>query len=68
MGVDLFFQMWRVGAKLAVVAALIGGGTASVAIFSSDDLSTAFKICTVVPVRLLRDAFTAATIALVLRT
>ncbi|KAK8947431.1 putative ABC1 protein [Platanthera zijinensis] len=55
--------MWRVGAKLAAVAALIGGGAASVAISSSDDLSTAFKICTVVPARLLRDAFTAATIA-----
>ncbi|KAK8956849.1 putative ABC1 protein [Platanthera zijinensis] len=55
--------MWRVGAKLAAVAALIGGGAASVAISSSDDLSTAFKICTVVPARLFRDAFTAATIA-----
>ncbi|XP_028557112.1 putative ABC1 protein At2g40090 isoform X3 [Dendrobium catenatum] len=55
--------MWRVGAKLVVGATLLGGGAAGVNIFTSDDISTAFNICTLVPVRLLRDSLTAATIA-----
>ncbi|KAH0454578.1 hypothetical protein IEQ34_016502 [Dendrobium chrysotoxum] len=55
--------MWRVGAKLVVGASLLGGGAAGVNIFTSDDVSTAFNICTLVPLRLLRDSLTAATIA-----
>lgn len=53
--------MWRSGAKLAALTLLGGAGTAAIA--TSDDPSTTFKICTIVPLRLLRDSITAATIA-----
>ncbi|KAG0448067.1 hypothetical protein HPP92_028024 [Vanilla planifolia] len=56
--------MWRFGAKLAIRAGLFGGGLGAVAVSNSDDLSTAFKICTHVPVRLLRDSLTAAAIVI----
>ncbi|KAG0481772.1 hypothetical protein HPP92_012240 [Vanilla planifolia] len=56
--------MWRFGAKLAIGAGLFGGGLGAVAVSNSDDLSTAFKICTHVPVRLLRDSLTAAAIVI----
>ncbi|XP_058109073.1 putative ABC1 protein At2g40090 isoform X2 [Magnolia sinica] len=55
--------LWRSGSKLAAAATLVGGGAAAAAIVTSEDPSTTFKICTAVPVRLLRDSFTAALIA-----
>ncbi|THU58844.1 hypothetical protein C4D60_Mb03t18740 [Musa balbisiana] len=54
--------MWRAAGKLSVGAAVLGGGATAVAIATSDDPSTNFKICTIVPLRLLRDALTVATI------
>ncbi|XP_020086606.1 putative ABC1 protein At2g40090 [Ananas comosus] len=55
--------MWRAGAKWAVGATLLGAGGGAAAIASSDDPSTSLKICTIVPLRLFRDAVTAAVIA-----
>ncbi|CAD5182440.1 unnamed protein product [Musa acuminata subsp. malaccensis] len=54
--------MWRAAAKLSVGAAVLGGGATAAAIATSDDPSTNFKICTTVPLRLLRDTLTVATI------
>lgn len=60
--------MWRSRLKkLAMKATLIfgigiGGGAAAIAT-TSDDPSTSFKICTIVPLRLVRDSLTAATVA-----
>ncbi|RRT83092.1 hypothetical protein BHE74_00016355 [Ensete ventricosum] len=54
--------MWRAAAKLSVGAAVLGGGATAAAIATSDDPSTTFKICTLVPLRLLRDTLTVATI------
>ncbi|KAH9767080.1 putative ABC1 protein [Citrus sinensis] len=53
-------SIWRYGAKLAVAATALGGGAA---LASSDDPATALKLCTAVPVRLVRDSVTAASIA-----
>lgn len=53
-------SIWRYGAKLAVVATALGGGAA---LASSDDPATDLKLCTAVPVRLVRDSVTAASIA-----
>ncbi|KAK9189516.1 hypothetical protein WN943_018114 [Citrus x changshan-huyou] len=53
-------SIWRYGGKLAVAATALGGGAA---LASSDDPATALKLCTAVPVRLVRDSVTAASIA-----
>ncbi|KAJ0979617.1 hypothetical protein J5N97_015091 [Dioscorea zingiberensis] len=55
--------MLRAGAKLATWATLIGGGAAGAAIATSEDPFTTMKMCTIVPMRLVRDFITAATIA-----
>ncbi|XP_072976509.1 putative ABC1 protein At2g40090 isoform X1 [Typha angustifolia] len=55
--------MWRSFAKLAAGAALLGVGGGAAAVATFDDPSTAVKICTIVPLRLVRDSVTAATIA-----
>jgi aarF domain-containing kinase len=52
--------MRRAGLKLGVLA--LSGAAAAVAA-SSEDAPLALKICTLLPLRLLRDSFTAATIA-----
>ncbi|CAI0415831.1 unnamed protein product [Linum tenue] len=55
--------LWRAQAKLAVAAtALVTGGGAA-AIATSDDPATTLKVCTTVPLRLVRDSVTAASIA-----
>lgn len=53
----------RAKAKLVVVSAAVGAGAAAATIASSDDPRRALKVCTTVPVRLIRDSVTAATIA-----
>ncbi|KAF6147058.1 hypothetical protein GIB67_036777 [Kingdonia uniflora] len=58
-------SLWRNRAKLTVVATAIGGGATAIA--TSDDPSKNLKICTNVPLRLLRDSVTAASIAFVCR-
>lgn len=59
--------IWRFGVKKAVAGATlvlgVGGGAAAATIASSDDPPTSLKIYTIVPLRLLRDSLTAATIA-----
>ncbi|OUZ99089.1 UbiB domain [Macleaya cordata] len=55
-------SLWRTGAKLVVGATTLGGGVAAAKIATSDDPKTTFKIYTTVPVRLLRDSVTAASI------
>ncbi|KAK8487241.1 hypothetical protein V6N11_013964 [Hibiscus sabdariffa] len=56
-------SLWSSRAKLAFAAAatLCTGGAAA-AVATSDDPASAAKLCTIVPVRLLRDATTAASI------
>lgn len=56
---------WRSGVKKLLVGGIGIGGTAAAAaaIATSDDPSTSIKVCTIVPLRLLRDSLTAATIA-----
>ncbi|KAI3458546.1 hypothetical protein Pfo_015209 [Paulownia fortunei] len=57
-------SLWRAKTKLFLAATAAGGaGAGAVAIANSDDPASALKLSTAVPVRLLRDAFTAATIA-----
>ncbi|KAI4372936.1 hypothetical protein MLD38_011115 [Melastoma candidum] len=57
-------SLWRSPAKLlALSAAAASGGAAATAIATSEDPATALKLCTVIPVRLARDAATAASIA-----
>ncbi|XP_049934027.1 putative ABC1 protein At2g40090 isoform X3 [Nymphaea colorata] len=53
----------RVSSKWLVVCSVLGGSGAA-AIASTDDPATTLKICTSVPLRLLRSAFTASIIAL----
>ncbi|XXG70323.1 hypothetical protein AAC387_Pa06g3106 [Persea americana] len=53
-------SMFRTATKLVAGTTLLGGGAA---IATSDNPSTAFKLCTNVPVRLVRDCFTAALVA-----
>ncbi|XP_010535166.1 PREDICTED: putative ABC1 protein At2g40090 [Tarenaya hassleriana] len=55
--------LWRSGGRLMVVSAAICGGSVAAAAASSDDPAATLKLCTTVPVRLLRDAVTAASIA-----
>lgn len=52
----------RVSSKWLVLCSVLGGGGAA-AIASTDDPATTLKICTSVPLRLLRSAFTAFVIA-----
>ncbi|KAF8009901.1 hypothetical protein BT93_J0776 [Corymbia citriodora subsp. variegata] len=57
-------SLWRSRARvLAVVGTAACGGAAGGAVATSDDPATALKLCTVVPVRLARNAATAASIA-----
>lgn len=54
---------WRAKTKLLLAAAAAGGaGAGAVAVANSDDPASALKLSTTVPVRLLRDAATAASI------
>ncbi|CAJ1860625.1 unnamed protein product [Sphenostylis stenocarpa] len=55
--------LWRAGAKFSLVASTVGGGVTAALIATSDDPTTALRLCTTVPHRLLRDAVTAANIA-----
>ncbi|KAE8689611.1 putative ABC1 protein [Hibiscus syriacus] len=55
-------SLWRSRAKLAVVATTLCTGAAAAAVATSDDPASAAKLCTTVPVRLLRDATTAASV------
>ncbi|KAJ4720059.1 Protein kinase [Melia azedarach] len=56
-------SLWRTRAKLAVAATALCGGAAAATISNSEDPATALKLCTAVPLRLVRDAVTAASIA-----
>lgn len=56
-------SLWRAGAKVAVAATAIGGGAAAASIAASDDPSMTLKLCTAVPLRLVRLSSTVATIA-----
>lgn len=56
-------SLWRATNKLLVASTALGGGAAAATIASSDDPAMALKLCTIVPLRLFRDAVTAATIA-----
>ncbi|KAL0402904.1 UNVERIFIED_CONTAM: putative ABC1 protein [Sesamum radiatum] len=57
-------SLWRAKAKLLLAATAVGGaGAGAVAIANSEDPASALKLSTSVPIRLLRDAATAATIA-----
>lgn len=54
---------WRAKTKLLLAATAVGGaGAGTVAIATSDDPASALKLSTAVPVRLLRNAATAASI------
>ncbi|XVE99750.1 hypothetical protein REPUB_Repub03eG0227800 [Reevesia pubescens] len=55
-------SLWRTRAKLAVAATALCTGGAAATIATSDDPATALKVCTTVPLRLLRDSITAASI------
>ncbi|XP_021732460.1 putative ABC1 protein At2g40090 [Chenopodium quinoa] len=55
--------LWGVAAKFMAVGTAVAGGTAGATILTSDDPPATFKLWTNVPVRLFRDAFTAASIA-----
>eukprot|EP00257_Ricinus_communis_P023520 XP_015583524.1 putative ABC1 protein At2g40090 [Ricinus communis] len=56
-------SLWRTRTKLAVAATAILTGGAAATVATSDDPAMALKLCTTVPVRLARDAITAASIA-----
>ncbi|XWS65852.1 hypothetical protein CRYUN_Cryun05aG0149500 [Craigia yunnanensis] len=58
-------SLWRTRAKLAVSATALCTGCAAATIATSDDPATALKICTTVPLRLLRDSITAVSIVFV---
>ncbi|CAN1174804.1 Putative ABC1 protein At2g40090 [Linum perenne] len=55
--------LWRTQAKLVVASTALVSGGAAAAIATSDDPATALKVCTTVPLRLVRDSVTAASIA-----
>ncbi|MBA0868661.1 hypothetical protein Goshw_017111 [Gossypium schwendimanii] len=55
-------SLWRTRAKLAVAATALCTGGAAATIATSDDPAAARKLCTAVPLRLLRDSATAASI------
>lgn len=52
--------MWRAKLLLATTAAGVGAGAAAISI--SEDPASALKLSTAVPIRLFRDAVTAAAI------
>ncbi|KAL4620868.1 hypothetical protein ACB092_06G187400 [Castanea dentata] len=54
--------LWRTGKKLALVSTALCVGGAGSTIATSDDPATALKLFTAVPIRLVRDAITAASI------
>nr|XP_023889445.1 putative ABC1 protein At2g40090 [Quercus suber]POE64690.1 putative abc1 protein [Quercus suber] len=54
--------LWRTGKKLALVSTALCAGGAGATIATSDDPATALKLFTAVPVRLVRDSITAASI------
>ena len=54
--------LWRTGKKLALVSTALCAGGAGATIAKSDDPATALKLFTAVPVRLVRDSITAASI------
>ncbi|XP_044460547.1 putative ABC1 protein At2g40090 [Mangifera indica] len=56
-------SLWRIRTKLAVAATALCGGASAAVISTSDDPATAIKLCTAVPLRLVRDFVTAASIA-----
>lgn len=57
-------SFWRGKIKLLLAATAVGGaGAGAVAIANSEDPASALKLSTAVPLRLFRDAATAATIA-----
>ncbi|KAI3470875.1 hypothetical protein Pfo_027538 [Paulownia fortunei] len=57
-------SFWRAKTKLLLAATAVGGaGAGAVAIANSEDPASALKLSTAVPLRLLHDAATAATIA-----
>ncbi|KAK1307222.1 putative ABC1 protein [Acorus calamus] len=53
----------RAAWRLAAFATVAGGGAAAASVATSDDPATTIKICTTVPLRLVRDSFTVASIA-----
>ncbi|KAK1272061.1 putative ABC1 protein [Acorus gramineus] len=53
----------RAAWRLAAFATVAGGGTAAASVATSDDPATTLKICTTVPLRLVRDSFTVGSIA-----
>ncbi|TYG65742.1 hypothetical protein ES288_D06G211300v1 [Gossypium darwinii] len=55
-------SLWRTRAKLAVAATALCTGGAAATVATSDDPAAALKLCTAVPLRLLRDSATAASI------
>ncbi|KAK6234339.1 hypothetical protein QUC31_006745 [Theobroma cacao] len=55
-------SLWRSRPKLAVAATALCTGGAAATIATSDDPATALKVCTTVPLRLVRDSVTAASI------
>ncbi|XVF40740.1 hypothetical protein PTKIN_Ptkin01aG0139000 [Pterospermum kingtungense] len=55
-------SLWRTRAKLAVATTALCTGGAAATIATSDEPATALKVCTTVPLRLLRDSLTAASI------
>ncbi|CAI9762228.1 unnamed protein product [Fraxinus pennsylvanica] len=57
-------SVWRAKTKLLLAATAAGGaGTGAAMIANSEDPASAVKLCTAVPLRILRDSITAATIA-----
>ncbi|KAL0003366.1 hypothetical protein SO802_017147 [Lithocarpus litseifolius] len=54
--------LWRTGKKLALVSTALCVGGAGATIATSDDPATALKLFTAVPLRLVRDSITAASI------
>lgn len=57
-------SLWRAKTKLFLAATAAGGaGTGAAMIANSEDPASTVKLCTAVPLRLLRDSVTAATIA-----
>ncbi|CAH8313128.1 unnamed protein product [Eruca vesicaria subsp. sativa] len=56
-------SLWSTRTRLLVVASAICGGSGAAFIASSEDPSRTLKLCTNIPVRLFRNAVTAASIA-----
>ncbi|KAJ8764173.1 hypothetical protein K2173_005093 [Erythroxylum novogranatense] len=56
-------SLWGMRAKLAVATSAILAGSAAATVATSKDPDTTLKLCTTIPLRLMRDAVTAASIA-----